>query len=275
MMINIIPVKNKEVFLLGILATMVMLIEGQLFLSKPKLSIDRQGLFEQFSRDNFRAEKGSVSIKNQKGDPYPEIIREKDNPLTQALELELLGTAVGNVKDPIAFIKDLRAGKQGICRLGSVVRDARVIEITLGEVILDVNGRKEILRLSKRALSPAKKEKEAPAIVSVSADYVTVSKKGIFNEMGAIMNALPKLKIKPYYEASRVSGMMVEGVTRDSIIAAAGIQDKDVVKAVNSQKINSYQKALQVLYKARNQSEINVDLLRGGQAKSLSYRITN
>jgi len=275
MMINIIPVKNKEVFLLGILATMVMLIEGQLFLSKPKLSIDRQGLFEQFSRDNFRAEKGSVSIKNQKGDPYPEIIREKDNPLAQALELELLGTAVGNVKDPIAFIKDLRAGKQGICRLGSVVRDARVIEITLGEVILDVNGRKEILRLSKRALSPAKKEKEAPAIVSVSADYVTVSKKGIFNEMGAIMNALPKLKIKPYYEASRVSGMMVEGVTRDSIIAAAGIQDKDVVKAVNSQKINSYQKALQVLYKARNQSEINVDLLRGGQAKSLSYRITN
>ena len=275
MMINIIPVKNKEVFLLGILATMVMLIEGQFFLSKPKLSIDRQGLFEQFSRDNFRAEKGSVSIKNQKGDPYPEIIREKDNPLTQALELELLGTAVGNVKDPIAFIKDLRAGKQGICRLGSVVRDARVIEITLGEVILDVNGRKEILRLSKRALSPAKKEKEAPAIVSVSADYVTVSKKGIFNEMGAIMNALPKLKIKTYYEASRVSGMMVEGVTRDSIIAAAGIQDKDVVKAVNSQKINSYQKALQVLYKARNQSEINVDLLRGGQAKSLSYRITN
>ena len=66
MMINIIPVKNKEVFLLGILATMVMLIEGQFFLSKPKLSIDRQGLFEQFSRDNFRAEKGSVSIKNQK-----------------------------------------------------------------------------------------------------------------------------------------------------------------------------------------------------------------
>lgn len=265
MIINTINAKNKEVFLLGILVTMVMFIEGQGFLSKPKLIL----------WDNFRVEKEKISIKNQKSDSYPEIVREKDNSVMQSPELELLGTAVGNTKDPIAFIKDLTSGKQGIRRIGSVLGDARIIEITLGEVVLDTNGRKEILRLSKGARSRAKTEKGASAIVSVSADYVTVSRKGLRNEMGAIMNVLPKLKIKPYYEASRVCGLMVEGVTQDSIIAAAGIQNKDVVKAVNNQKIDSYQKALQVLHKVKNQSEIKVDLLRDGQPANLCYRITS
>jgi type II secretory pathway component PulC len=269
MIINILPAKNKELFLLGILVTMVALIEGQAFLFKPKIAIDRQGLFEPFSRDVPRADSYSPQVSAA-------TLEKKENPpAARGPELELLGTAVGNTKDPIAFIKDLTTGKQGIRRIGSVIGDARIIEITFGEVILDVKGKRESLRLSKRALSWAKAEEETGAIISMSAGEVIVSRKGIRDEMDTIMNTLPQLRVKPYYEAGGVSGLMIEGVARDSIIAAAGIKNKDVVRAVNNQKIDSYQKALQVLYKAKGQSEINIDLLRDGQAANLCYRITN
>lgn len=268
-------IKNKEMSLLSMLVMTVLFVQGQVFWSKPKLILGKQDLFAPFSRDNFGAEKENIRIENKAGYSYPEIVRVKDNPGLAGLELELLGTVVGNIKDPIAFIKDLRAGKQGIYRLGGVVKGAQVIKITLGEVILDINGRKEILRLSRRALSWGKREEELEAIVSISADQVIVSRKGLLNQARNIMNVLPKLKFKPYYEANKVSGLMIEGITRDSIIAAAGIQNKDVIKTVNNQKINTYQKALQVLSKARNQSEINVDILREGQVKNLCYRITN
>ena len=269
-------IKNKEMSLLSVLVMMVLFIQGQVFLSKPKLILDyKQGLFVPFFHDEFSIEKENSQIEDNTntGYFYSEIVREKDDFGLAGLELELLGTAVGNIKDPIAFIKDLRVGKQGIYRLGSQIKGAQVIKIALGEVVLDVNGRKEILKLSRRALSWNSDSQGQAAIISISADQVTVSRKGLFNQARNILNVLPALKFKPYYEANKVSGLMIEGIAQDSIIAAAGIQNKDVVRTVNNQKIDTYQKALQVLSKARNQSEINVDLLREGKVKSLRYRV--
>ncbi|MDO8748650.1 MAG: PDZ domain-containing protein [Candidatus Omnitrophota bacterium] len=270
-------IKNKEMSLLSVLVMMVLFIQGQVFLSKPKLILDyKQGSFVPFFHDEFSIEKENSQIEDttkNTGYFYSEIVRKKDDFGLAGLELELLGTAVGNTKDPIAFIKDLRVGKQGIYRLGSQIKGAQVIKIALGEVVLDVNGRKEILRLSRRALSWNSDSQGQAAIISVSADQVTVSRKGLFNQARNILNVLPALKFKPYYEANKVSGLMIEGIAQDSIIAAAGIQNKDVVRTVNNQKINTYQKALQVLSKVRNQSEINVDVLREGKVKNLRYRV--
>lgn len=271
-------IKNKEMSLLSVLVMMVLFIQGQVFLSKPKLILGyRQGLFVPSFQDEFSIEKENSRIEDNTntGYFYSEIVRENKDPGLVGMELELLGTAVGNIKDPIAFIKDMRVGKQGIYRLGSQIKGALVIKIALGEVVLDLNGRKEILRLSRRALSWDKDAREQAAIISISADQVTVSRKGLFNQARNILNVLPELKFKPYYEANKVSGLMIEGITPDSIIAAAGIQNKDVVRTVNNQKINTYQKALQVLSKARNQSEINVDLLREGKVKNIRYRVVS
>ena len=269
-------IKNKEMSLLSVLVMMVLFIQGQVFLSKPRLILDyKQGLFVPSFQDELSIEKENNRIEDNTntGYFYSETVRENDDLGLAGLELELLGTAVGNIKDPIAFIKDLRVGKQGIYRLGSQIKGAQVIKIALGEVVLDVNGRKEILKLSRRALSWNSDSQGQTAIISISADQVTVSRKGLFNQARNILNVLPELKFKPYYEANKVSGLMIEGIAQDSIIAAAGIQNKDVVRTVNNQRINTYQKALQVLSKARNQSEINVDLLREGKVKSLRYRV--
>lgn len=271
-------IKNKEMSLLSVLVMMVLFIQGQVFLSKPKLILDyKQGFFVPFFQDELSVEKENNRIEDNTntGYFYSDIVRENDDLGLAGLELELLGTAVGNIKDPIAFIKDIRVAKQGIYRLGSQIKGARVIKIALGEVVLDVNGREETLRLSRRALSWNSDSQGQAAIISISADQVTVSRKGLFNQARNIISILPTLKFKPYYEANKVSGLMIEGIAKDSIIAAAGIQNKDVVRTVNNQKINTYQKALQVLSKARNQSEINVDLLREGKVKSLRYRVVS
>ena len=55
----------------------------------------------------------------------------------------------------------------------------------------------------------------------------------------------------------------------------AFIKDQDVVTSVNNQKIDSYQKALQVFAKAKNYPEIKVSLLRNGEIRNLNYRFDN
>ena len=258
--------RNKRMWLLSILISAVMLVEGWALLSKPTIVIEKNEIMQ---ASGFRSQASGLRPQAKEEFATFDTVKEEE------LQLELLGTAISNIKDPIAFIKDLKLNKQGIYRLGSVIRDARVINIVMGEVILDIKGKRQTLRLSKRGIAWAKHNENNPAIISASSERVVVSRKGLMAEAGNILNTLPKLKIKPYYEADKVSGMMVEGIAKDSLIAAAGIRNKDVVKTVNNQKIDSYQKALQVLTKVKNQPEIKVNLLREGQIKDLCYYIAN
>lgn len=255
------------------LISLTMMFEGWAFLSKPKVTLNKDAFIDEgVSLDKILP--APEDIFTQKSVLEPELNSNIDIEL-QPLSLELLGTAMSNIKDPIAFIKDLKSNKQGIYRIGSVIAEAKVTRITMGEVALDVNGKEQILGLSKRAMAWARLGKRNLPIISVSGDRITVSKKALFNEYEGILNTLRNIKVKPYSQAKEVVGMIVEGVPKDSIVAQAGIRNQDIIKTVNNQKIDSYQKALQVFNKVRNQSEIEVSLLRSGKIKTLSYRIGN
>jgi type II secretion system protein C len=255
--------------LIATLLSSVIMFEGWAFLSKPKVNLDKSSLYEEELSGIFTA-----VLEDKFKDLHVEAESVEDNKIEKEdLELELLGTAIGSIKDPIAFIKDLTCNKQGIYRLGSVIREAKVVKIVMGEVTLNINGKEETLRLSKRGIAWAKLNEGTPAIVSVSAGQIVLSKRGLLNEADNILNTLRNIKVRPYHQAKEVVGMLVEGVPENSIITNAGIHNKDIIKTVNNQKIDSYQKALQVFSKARNQSEIKVSLLREGQVKNLSYSI--
>jgi len=189
------------------------------------------------------------------------------------LALELLGTAIGNIKDPIAFIKDLETGKQGIYKLGYKIKEAKITRIAKGEVDLDVNGRKETLKL--RTGSSDYANAASPAIISVDGDNIVMNRNGLLNEAANILETVKKVKIKPYSESKQVIGMKIDGLSQESLIAQAGIKDQDVVTSVNNQKIDSYQKALQVFAKAKSNPEIKVSLLRNGEIRNLNYRFDN
>jgi type II secretory pathway component PulC len=150
-------------------------------------------------------------------------------------------------------------------RLGNIIQEAKVVQIVMGEVTLDLNGRRETLRLSKRGSGWAR----------MNADEITISKNNLLSQIVDIYNSLRSITVKPHYEAKQVVGMQVNGIPENSVITTTGIRNQDIVKSVNNQKIDSYQKALQVFSKVRNQSEIKVSLLRDGQPLNLFYRIAN
>ncbi|HTZ11150.1 MAG TPA: PDZ domain-containing protein [Candidatus Margulisiibacteriota bacterium] len=258
---------SRRVFLLGILIGVGLVIQGWAFLSRPKLAINKSSLFE---KEVSEAVAATVTIKED-----APVLPEKVEPVREeekVLALELLGTVIGNPKDPIAYIKDLQLNKQGIYRLGSKVQEAKLVKIVMGEVTVEKDGKQQVIKLSKRARMWAGTGADN-SVISMDGDQIIVSRNGILKEAKNLLNVLPQVKIKPYYEAKKVSGVMVQGIPEDSIISAAGIHNNDVVKMVNDQKINSYQKALQVFSKVRNQPEIRVTLLREGRIQNLNYRI--
>jgi general secretion pathway protein C len=256
--------RDKKAILLSVLISVAMLIEGWAFVSKPKMLLTlTKGDSPRKEGDSFPLVKNEATLKE--GDSFPLVKNEAEQRKLSPLDLELLGTAIGNIKDPIAFIKDLKSNKQGMYRLGNVIQEAKVVQIVMGEVTLDLNGRKETLRLSKRGMSWA----------GINADEIIISKNNFLSQSAEIYNSLLSITVKPHYEAQKVVGMQVNGIPEGSVITTTGIRNQDIVKSVNNQKIDSYQKALQVFSKVKNQPQVEVSLLRDGQPLNLFYRIAN
>jgi general secretion pathway protein C len=188
--------------------------------------------------------------------------------------LELVGTAMGNPKDPIAFIKDTRTGRQGIYKKGSLVEGSRVVLIAKGSVDLEKDGQVATLFL-KRGSDFAKNEIDSQSMITGSGNEFVMNRSALLKETTMVLNTVRQMRVAPYSQQNKVIGMRVEGVKEGTIISQAGIKDRDVVTMVNNQKIDSYQKALQVFSKVRNQDQIMVCVLRSGKMQQLNYRMAN
>jgi type II secretion system protein C len=258
---------NKK-FLISTLVSSVMAVQGWAFISQPKVFTGKQVMDNRLQDASCRTQAAGLRTQAIESLQAPNSELKTED---KTLQLELLGTAIGNTKDPIAFIKDLETNKQGIYRLGSIVKGAEVIKIVLGEVVLNKDGKQETLKMSKRGRAWAKLD--SSTIISKSNDIFTVSRSGLLKEAQTILNTLPTLKFKPYLEGKKATGLMVEGIVEGSIVKEAGIQNRDIIKSVNGQAINSYQQALQVASKMRGQSEIKVSILRDGKLQNLSFQI--
>lgn len=265
---------NKRTILILAVVAVAVIAQTVIFCSKPKVEFDPQAEVSE-QKTALTAMVQEPLKADKKANISDELINTAsvDIPAEICLNLELVGTAVGNAKDPIAFIKDLSTNKQGIYKTGYSVGDARVVYIAKGFVDLDLNGRKICLNVKDR------KNQIAPsatgAIVSVSGNEIVMSRMALLNEAGNILNLAKQVKIRPYKQETKVVGMKFAGVAKGSVIEQAGIHDNDVLTAINNQKIDSYQKALQVFNKIKNQKEIKVTLLRDGCSKQLSYKINN
>jgi type II secretion system protein C len=258
---------KKRILLLCLVLVVIVSLEAVAMLSKPKVNFIRDGSFSAPAVSSLRQEPSLFVVKLEASPAAEERVVAEE-----PVKLELIGTAIGNAKDPSAFIKDLETGKQGIYKQGSRVQDAKVVKITMGKVVLDVQGKERILTMSDRRMACAYQNDDRASLITLLGDQMVVNKSRLAGESGKIIKDLQKVKVSPYYDSQKVAGMKVQGVAQDSIFAAAGIHNEDVVTMVNSQKIDSYQKALQVLNKARGQAEIKVSVLRDGQPQLLSYK---
>ncbi len=259
--------KNTKTIIVGIAAVMIVALQATVLFCRPKIVYQPQ-----------TSEKSDIltgnSIQANAPKTVPDVAFEQSIPaFSLALRLELVGTAVGNEKDPIAFIKDLDTNKQGIYKTGSMINDARVVRIAKGIVDLDVAGIPMSIEVRNRKVQNT--ATAGGSIVSVQGDEIVISRTELFKAAGSIITTAKKVKLQPYAQADQVLGMKVEGVDKGSVIEQAGIKDKDVVTAINNQKIDSYQKALQVFKKVRKSSEIKISLLREGKPKQLCYKFEN
>lgn len=195
------------------------------------------------------------------------------------LGLILLGTICGSKAVSRAVTKDIKDDQIGLYKTGDTVADATVESIEKDAVILLHNGQKKILRLHSPNGSGGEENQQAPVrkIVEQNSETVKIDLQAeqaheeVQTKAGHIETMLRKAVIEPYQADGQMEGIRVTGLENVPAAKDLGLRNGDVIRSVNGQRLTSKQKAFQVFMKARTQPTMDVELLREGKTKELSF----
>ena len=193
----------------------------------------------------------------------------------EELGLALVGTISGSSGVSRAIIKDTKTKQLGLYKTGQNIADARIKSIQENAVILLHNGQRKKLTLNRTG-----EQNEIYTLPSqitnqtITARAVTPVKQTtteIPTKIAYLATILSKAVIEHYTVNDQVEGLKITGLDKIPMVKTLGLKNGDVIREVNGNRLTSKQKALQVFKKARSQPAINLELIRNGETKKLSF----
>ena len=196
------------------------------------------------------------------------------------LNLRLWGTITGTSETAYAVIEDKSKNQQGLYHEGDTVQNATVKMILRKKVVLRVNGEDEILVMEDEKeqashMRSAREEREPE-----SADYsyavgeqVSIDREEINSALNNINELMQQVRVRPHFKNGKPNGLILTHIRNDSIFKELGLQSGDVVKGVNGEEIESVDDALKFYNNLKSSANVQLQIERGGQEKSINYRI--
>ena len=203
------------------------------------------------------------------------------------LELKLLGTVAGNEEIACAIIQDMKTRVQDVYKTGDFIQGARIEKIERNRIILLNEGIKEIITLyvadkSNENFSVSTKEMNtntnaelppADIIKKTSPTERQVNKKAFLAKIGGIEAIMRTVQITPHTVNGKADGLQISGLEGLSMAKFVGLENGDIIQKINGQIVTENRKAFQVLQKARALSSLDMELMRGSEKKTLSFKI--
>jgi general secretion pathway protein C len=84
---------------------------------------------------------------------------------------------------------------------------------------------------------------------------------------------LTQARALPYVENGKTAGFRVSEIVPGSIFEKMGLQNGDVIQRVNAQDMDDPGKFFQLYQGLKEEKNITIDLMRGGQRQTLNYEI--
>lgn len=218
----------------------------------------------------------AVKMDESKQSNEKDLLANLDKLALTSLNCTLIGTVVNENGDSWAIIRDNQSNKEEKVTVGSDVSGAKVVLILRNKVVLNFNGKDELLvmgiekiRADKTALEQADKGAggaEEASAYKISKDFVE-----------ATMNDLPKImatvRIRPFMKDGKPQGFKISQLKEGSLLKTMGFQDEDIIKGVNGQEIRSPEDMMKLYTSLKDSSFFSVTVMRKNQLKTLNYKV--
>ncbi|MDB5036876.1 MAG: ral secretion pathway protein GspC [Bacteriovoracaceae bacterium] len=201
-----------------------------------------------------------------------------------SMPLELLGTIVfRNSKYSVALIQERSSKKTQYYGIGDSILAARIHKIERFRVILENGSHLESLELkaAENKISGSNLfQTEAPPVdTNIPFEEVGPNKyiipQGVVDDaLGNFSKILTQARMVPNLTPdNKTDGFKVFQIRSGSIYEKLGMKDNDIIKRVNGQDLDSFEKATGLFTALRSEKTISIDLVRNGTRINYSYEI--
>ncbi len=194
------------------------------------------------------------------------------------LNLKLWGTVTGLTAYAFAVIEETKNRTQSLYRTGDTIQNATVKLILREKVVLNVNGRDEILEIEEldgpkkpglTAFSSGSIGSSGP----VSAQKITLRREQIQSAMENVSDLMGQAQIRPHFENGQPNGLTLSSLKPRSIFRRMGLRNGDIITGIDGSPIQTVDDALKFYENLTSASNVAVQLKRRGTEKTIEYNI--
>lgn len=199
--------------------------------------------------------------------------------------LQLLGTGSRGDK-AFAVVEDAKTKVQRILTVGDKVDDAEVVDIGWRHMVLRRAGQEELLLVppnlggdgSATASTTAVSNTAAAAgdgeqIRKIGDDRYLVAQAEVEHSMSNLSELFTQMRAVPNMQDGKTNGFRLFAIRSGSLFQKIGLQNNDVVQRINGIDLNDPGKAMSLFQDLQGETKLSVDVVRGGETRTLSYEI--
>jgi general secretion pathway protein C len=221
--------------------------------------------------------------------------------------LKLVGTVVGSAEHTYAVIEDLSTKKQELYRLGDLIREAKILEITRQRVLLESRGRREELLSFQQLESASPAAAPSPAgetsprqsilqrpgaqllegkprvdaqddadeddVEQIGDNTWRVNREELSDQLENLGQKLSETRLTPHFTGGQPDGFMISNIPKNSLLERIGLRNGDVLKGMNGQKFSSPDELLRMYDQFQSEPQLRLELERGKRSETLTYEV--
>jgi general secretion pathway protein C len=238
-------------------------------------------------RDLFKAGKSRTDKANEQ--------IELDKLKQTQLNLKLCGTVSGSDEEAYAVIEKVQNHKQALFREGDSIEKAIIKKILRNTVVLNVNGKDEILVIKKEkskslgrpqvmpeemgeapepeVIEEPPPEEPPPDTPPEESGAVSIDREKVNGALKNINQLMSQVKVRPHFKDGKPNGLMLSHIQQNSIFMDMGLQSGDIIKGVNGNAIESVDDALKFYESLKSSPSVQLQIERQGEQMSVDYQI--
>jgi general secretion pathway protein C len=220
-------------------------------------------------------------IFNSAPPPAPAAVAEA--PVTTPLQLKLWGVCVhDHARSSYSIIEDLKAHKQGVYGIDEPVPGGATVKtVEWDRVILDHNGKDEVLELANKSTLVVPKPVAAPAPSPPSGDGIQatgeneylVPRSEVDNAMQNMSQLFTQIRAVPHFEGGQSIGFRLFAIRRGSLFDKIGLKNGDIITEINGSPMNDPSRAMALLQELQNANDMSAKIIRNQQPTTLTLNI--
>ena len=204
-------------------------------------------------------------------------------PVATPLKLKLWGVALHtNGVSSFSIIEDLGARKQGVYGINAPVPGGATVKaIEWDKVILNHNGKDEILELANKTTLIPPKPAPAPSPAAATGDSIQatgenqylVPRAEVDSALENMSQLFTQIRAVPQFEGGQSIGFRLFAIRRGSLFDKIGLKNGDIITSINGTEMNDPSRAVSLLQELRDANDLSVKVIRNQQPTTLTYNI--